>query len=129
MRVKKGWNCIGQSKPFCFLARFERRRFGEIRFPRFLDSPSALSWRSLSVYREGAACRFACSDHSDSPPPPKDVLAVAARKHSASRTCFIQAQTERPVRAVPPLHAAGLSQRDNRYRQKKPGFPPVSCEH
>jgi hypothetical protein len=25
-------------------------------------------------------------------------------------------QTERFVRAVPPLHAAGLSQRDNRYR-------------
>jgi hypothetical protein len=25
-------------------------------------------------------------------------------------------QTERYVRAVPPLHAAGFSQRDNRYR-------------
>jgi len=26
-------------------------------------------------------------------------------------------QIERHVRAVPPLHAAGLSQRDNRYRE------------
>jgi len=39
---------------------------------------------------------------------------VALRRRVQRRKGF--PQTERSARAVPPLHAAALSQRDNRYR-------------
>jgi hypothetical protein len=46
------------------------------------------------------------------------VAPPACRSLGAGRRAAAQgfSQTERYVRAIPPLHAAGLSQRDNRYR-------------
>jgi hypothetical protein len=41
---------------------------------------------------------------------------VALRRVAPRAAAQGFSQTERYVRAVPPLHAAGLSQRDNRYR-------------
>jgi hypothetical protein len=41
---------------------------------------------------------------------------VALRREAPRPAAQGFQQTERTVRAVPPLHAAGLSQRDNRYR-------------